>query len=74
MNFHLNQQDVFSKTSMAIKIEVKRNCPYLASGECFGLGASIVEVGSQLAQPATAFASAGGGGGRSREPDPHPLG
>jgi len=46
MNFNLNQQDVLSKISMEMKMEVNRNCVYLTPGERFGFGAFLVEVRS----------------------------
>lgn len=59
MNFNLNQQDVFSKMRMKMKIEVNWNSVYITSGEWFGLGAFLMKKG-QLAQPAAAFAPACG--------------
>lgn len=38
MNFNFNQQDVFSKMRMEMKIEVNQNCVYITSGEWFGFG------------------------------------
>lgn len=66
MNFNLNQQDVFSKMRMKMKIEVNWNSVYITSSEWFGLGAFLMKKG-QLAQPAAAFAPACGVGGRNRK-------